>query len=135
GWALPISAGVGQAPAGSGTGGGLRSAAEQSRKPISPPPLSATGLALGKPELVLTGVGEPRRDPVQIGFRVPPRAGLLFNLDTGQVLWQRNATKRVRVASLTKMMTALLTVESARPNARVLVTRQAIGTQGSKVSV
>jgi D-alanyl-D-alanine carboxypeptidase len=115
---------------------GARAAASaRSGAPISFPPLSATGLALGKPALLLTGIGAQRRDPLQVGFRVPPRSGLLFNLDTGQVLWQRNATKRLRMASLTKMMTALLTVESARPNARVLVTRQAIDSQGSKVGV
>ena len=48
---------------------------------------------------------------MRVSFRTPPRAGLLFNLDTGQVLWQRNPYTRLRIASLTKMMTALLTVQ------------------------
>ncbi len=39
------------------------------------------------------------------------------------------------IASLTKMMTALVTVESAPPDAPVLVTRQALDTSGSKVGV
>jgi D-alanyl-D-alanine carboxypeptidase len=72
---------------------------------------------------------------VQLYFHRPPRAGLLFNLDTGRVLWQRNPTRRLPIASLTKMMTALLTVESAPPNARVLVTRQAEEAPGSRVGV
>src|SRR5271165_1265328 len=49
------------------------------------PVLSPAGLSLGKPPLVLTGISTPQQDPVQVAFRTPPRAGLLFNLNTGQV--------------------------------------------------
>ena len=101
----------------------------------APPALSATGLALGSPPLVLTGIAAPQDDPVRIAFHAPPRAGLLFNLSTGQVLWQRNPLTHLRIASLTKMMTALLTVQSLPPDARVLVTRQAVDADGSKVGV
>src|SRR5262249_57743357 len=79
------------------------------------------------------GAGEPQRDTVHIPFHSPPRGGLLFNLRSGQVLWQRNAWRRLRIASLTKMMTALITVRSAPPWAHVLVTRQAVEQAGSKV--
>jgi D-alanyl-D-alanine carboxypeptidase len=104
-------------------------------------PRSPIGLPLGKPSLMLTGIGSPggrdpgTEDPVHIAFQEPPRAGLLFNLDTGQVLWQRNPYTRLRIASLTKMMTALLTVKSAPPDAPVLITRQAVEMPGSKVGV
>jgi D-alanyl-D-alanine carboxypeptidase len=98
-------------------------------------PRSPSGLLLGKPPLTLTGLDDARADPVQLFFRRPPRAGLLFNLDTGRVLWQRSATRRLPIASLTKMMTALLAVQSAPPNARVLVTRRAEEAPGSRVGV
>jgi D-alanyl-D-alanine carboxypeptidase (penicillin-binding protein 5/6) len=101
----------------------------------TPPSLSPVGLALGRPPFVLAGIGTPRRDPLQLVFHTPPRAGLLFDLDTGRVLWQRNATRRLDIASLTKMMTALITVQAAPPNARVLVTKQAVDSNGSKVGV
>jgi serine-type D-Ala-D-Ala carboxypeptidase (penicillin-binding protein 5/6) len=97
------------------------------------PALSPGGLVLGKPALALGGINTPGLDPIKLDFNTPPHAGLLFNLSTGKVLWQRNAYKRVRIASLTKMMTALLTVESSPPSAHVLVTKQAIDTSGSKV--
>ncbi len=100
-----------------------------------PPTRSAIGLPLGRPSLALQGVGEPQRDAVHITFHDPPRAGVLFNLSTGQVLWQRNPFARLHIASLTKMMTALLTVESAPPSAPVLVTRAAVNAAGSKVGV
>jgi D-alanyl-D-alanine carboxypeptidase len=97
--------------------------------------LSQTGLALGTPPLTLAGLATPQLEPVHLVFHSPPRAGLLFNLSTGQILWQRNALTHLPIASLTKMMTALLAVQAAPPDAPVLVTHQAIGEGGSKVGV
>jgi D-alanyl-D-alanine carboxypeptidase (penicillin-binding protein 5/6) len=74
-------------------------------------------------------------DPVQVPFKHPPRSGLMFDLDTGQVLWRRFPEKVLPIASLTKMMTALLVVERERPNAKVLVTKEALAYQGSGVGV
>jgi D-alanyl-D-alanine carboxypeptidase len=96
-------------------------------------PRSPLGLPLGQPPLPLAGAGRPARDPLHLRFANPPRAGILVDLDSGRVLWQRNALTRLRIASLTKMMTALLTVESSPPDAPVLITEQAEDTSGSKV--
>jgi serine-type D-Ala-D-Ala carboxypeptidase (penicillin-binding protein 5/6) len=98
-------------------------------------PRSPSGLVLGKPPLTLSGLRDPQADPVQLIFHQPPRAGLLFDLDSGRVLWQRNPERRMPIASLTKMMTALLTVQSAPSNARVLVTRRAEEAPGSRVGL
>jgi D-alanyl-D-alanine carboxypeptidase len=100
----------------------------------SVPAHSAIGLPLGRPPLTLA-LGNPQADPVHAPFHVPPRAGVLFNLSTGQVLWQRNPYLHLRIASLTKMMTALLTVTSAPADAPVLVTREAVDQAGSKVGM
>ncbi|HLH13456.1 MAG TPA: hypothetical protein VKV16_01605, partial [Solirubrobacteraceae bacterium] len=97
--------------------------------------LSPHGFPLAPPALALSGISRPQSDPVHVSFSTPPRAGLLFNLSTGQVLWQRNAYARVPIASLTKMMTALLVVRSSPPDAPVLITRQAVDMPGSKVGV
>jgi D-alanyl-D-alanine carboxypeptidase len=97
--------------------------------------LSPAGLPLAKPAFALGGLATPKLDPLQLAFHKPPREGLLFNLQSGQVLWQRSPLERVRVASLTKMMTALLTVTSEPPNAPVLITKAAVDMQGSKVGV
>jgi D-alanyl-D-alanine carboxypeptidase (penicillin-binding protein 5/6) len=118
--------------------GGRASTATAKRarpKPVVKPTLSAIGLPLAKPALSLRGLGLPQADAVHIAFHHPPRAGILFDLDTGQVLWQHNPDTRLRIASLTKMMTALLTVEAEPPSARVLVTKAAVDSAGSKVGV
>jgi serine-type D-Ala-D-Ala carboxypeptidase (penicillin-binding protein 5/6) len=104
-------------------------------KPAARPALSAYGLPLSKPALALGGISTPASNPIHVDFHSPPREGLLFNLTTGQVLWQHNPYQRVPIASLTKMMTALISVESAPPNAPVLVTRAAVDMSGSKVGV
>jgi D-alanyl-D-alanine carboxypeptidase len=116
-----------------------RDAHTDSTRAPAPAPLFARspyGFPLAKPALALSGISTPpQADPVQVDFSDPPRAGLLFNLSTGQVLWQHNPYLRLPIASLTKMMTALLVVKSASPNAPVLITRQAVDMPGSKVGV
>jgi serine-type D-Ala-D-Ala carboxypeptidase (penicillin-binding protein 5/6) len=104
-------------------------------RPPARPATSPAGLPLAHPAFTLTGLSDPAQDPVRIDFHHPPRAGLLFNLASGRVLWQRHARQRRPIASLTKMMTALLAVQSDPPDARVLVTRQAVHEGGSKVGV
>lgn len=127
---------------GSATAASARARSHAHDAHLSPQPVararptrSPIGLPLGAPPLALGGLGEPQRDAVHVAFHTPPRAGLLFDLDTGRVLWQSNPYTRLRIASLTKMMTALLTVESAPPDASVLITKQAIESAGSKVGV
>ena len=41
---------------------------------------------------------------------------------TGQVLWAHHPLKRLPIASLTKIMTAILVTERTRPNEKALVT-------------
>ncbi len=64
-----------------------------------------------------------------------PRAGLLFDVRTGRVLWRLNPSRRLPIASLTKMMTALLVVERGRPHDRVRISARARHTPGSAVGV
>jgi len=72
---------------------------------------------------------------VEVELKQPPRAGVMFDVDSGEVLWKRAAGKRLAIASLTKMMTALVISKRHRPHERVLVSRRAAGTSGSKVGV
>ncbi len=48
-------------------------------------------------------------------------AGILFNLDTNEVLYSKNAREQLPIASLTKLMTALLVLESNVMNHSVTV--------------
>ncbi len=109
-------------------------APSQVRLPSGQPHLSPAGFVLGQRPLSLD-LADPAADPLHLGFPELPHAGIVIDLDSGRVLWQHNPLARLRVASLTKMMTALLTVKATTPAARVLITKQAEETSGSKVGV
>jgi D-alanyl-D-alanine carboxypeptidase len=69
--------------------------------------------------------------PVHYRLKHPPIAGVLFDVKTGRVLWERNPGLERPIASLTKMMTALMVARADAPNERVKVSRNAAHTQGS----
>jgi serine-type D-Ala-D-Ala carboxypeptidase (penicillin-binding protein 5/6) len=127
----------GSAPASSASHRGGRSQVGQKEQTSGPAPATPTrspaGLALGHPPLALDLSGEG--DPMQAAFHHEPSAGLLFDLDSGRVLWQLNPLEHLHIASLTKMMTALRVVRSSSPKDPVLVTKQAVESAGSKVGV
>jgi len=52
---------------------------------------------------------------------------------TGEVLYARNEDERMPMASITKLMTALVTLERARPRDVVTVSPQAVGKGGSSI--
>lgn len=64
-----------------------------------------------------------------------PRSGILFDLGSGEVLWRRDPRRRLPIASLTKVMTALIVAERRKPNDRVRITREAIDFNGSAVGL
>jgi D-alanyl-D-alanine carboxypeptidase len=74
-------------------------------------------------------------DIVKLRFVRGPRAGLLFDVRSGRVLWRWKPARLLPIASLTKMMTALLVVEREDPHDRVKITRASVKTGGSKVGV
>jgi serine-type D-Ala-D-Ala carboxypeptidase (penicillin-binding protein 5/6) len=69
--------------------------------------------------------------PVHYAFKHPPIAGILFDVKTGRVLWERNPRQEHPIASLTKMMTALLVAQHDPPRARVRISARAAHTPGS----
>jgi D-alanyl-D-alanine carboxypeptidase (penicillin-binding protein 5/6) len=77
----------------------------------------------------------PAREQVRHGPKGAVRSGMLFDVRTGRVLWERDPTRVLPIASLTKMMTALVVVAHARPSARVLITREATRFTGSGVGL
>jgi serine-type D-Ala-D-Ala carboxypeptidase (penicillin-binding protein 5/6) len=69
--------------------------------------------------------------PVRYRFKHPPLAGVLFDVRTGKVLWQRHPRLEHPIASLTKMMTALMVANRNRPGERVKISQKAAHTPGS----
>jgi D-alanyl-D-alanine carboxypeptidase len=64
-----------------------------------------------------------------------PLAGILFDVDSGRVLWQHDPGRKLPIASLTKMITALIIARRHRKDEQVLITPQALAYEGSGVGV
>src|SRR5919109_16069 len=94
-------------------------------------PLAGGGTA---PSPLAVGLDDPR-DLVTLRFHKPPRSGLMFDLDTGRGLWRHEPERVLPIASLTKMMTALVVVDRVREGAKVLITREALDYRGSGVGL
>ena len=114
-------------PAGSGPAIARTATLQVSNGPVAQP-RAPTRAALA---LRMAGTS----DRVALRFGRQPRAGLLFDLDTGQVLWRHHPTRRLPIASLTKMMTALVVAARLGPSERVRIPREALHYRGSGMGV
>jgi serine-type D-Ala-D-Ala carboxypeptidase (penicillin-binding protein 5/6) len=94
-------------------------------------PLAGGGTA---PSPLAVRLDDPR-DVVHLRLRKPPRSGLLFDIDTGRVLWRFKPERVLPIASLTKMMTALVVVDRLPVGAKVPITREALAYTGSGVGL
>jgi len=117
-------------------GGGGRTSAPAATTPAplptaGPAAIGSTGTAPAPLAVRLDVVG----DPVRVRFTHPPRAGLLFDLDSGRVLWRRNPSRVLPIASLTKMMTALVVVDRVPRHGHVRITPQTLRYRGSGVGL
>lgn len=62
------------------------------------------------------------------GVDISAKAGMLVSLDTGEILYENNINEKVYPASITKIMTGILMLESEKynPDAKIAMTREAL---------
>ncbi|MDO9410574.1 D-alanyl-D-alanine carboxypeptidase family protein [Patulibacter sp.] len=127
--------GGGSATAQAGSGPDGEDAPTVQRTPLQgvngPPSVAPLAVPLklqaAAPEFAAPGFVNP--------LRKQPRAGLVADLDTGKVLWAHSATRSLPIASVTKLMTALVVDGNSRPTERVRISRKAVAAQGSRVGL
>jgi len=68
-------------------------------------------------------------------FRELPRAGILVDLDSGEVLWEHAPRRSLPIASVTKVMTSLIVDAHTEPDDLVRISRAAAHQPGSAVGV
>jgi D-alanyl-D-alanine carboxypeptidase len=71
-------------------------------------------------------------------YATPPLAGsaqaaILMDRDSGRILFEKNADKEMKIASLTKIMTALVAIEQSKLDSIVTVGPNAVGVEGSSI--
>ena len=94
--------------------------------PPTPPPTPVVlpnGSTSPSPFPTVLHTPEPSRRPPEIGAKT----AILADLDTGQVLYALNPDQQRAIASVTKIMTALLVLERTDPNDMVTVSPNAAG--------
>ncbi|HWO98184.1 MAG TPA: D-alanyl-D-alanine carboxypeptidase family protein [Bacillus sp. (in: firmicutes)] len=64
---------------------------------------------------------------------VSAQSAILIEQHTGRVLYGKDAHKKLRIASITKIMTAILAIESGKMEDTVTVSNNAVGTEGSSL--
>jgi D-alanyl-D-alanine carboxypeptidase len=102
------------------------------QKSLQPPPATPSP-ATSAPDpaaAALEGV-----DAFRLVFKQPPRAGIVLDVQTGEVLWRHHPLERVPIASLTKVMTAVLVVERTKSRDEFRVPKDALDYEGSGVGM
>jgi serine-type D-Ala-D-Ala carboxypeptidase (penicillin-binding protein 5/6) len=119
-----------------GDEGGVRPATPSAATPAPLPTVgpAALGSTATAPAPLAVRLDDPD-DALRVRFEHPPRAGLLFDLDSGRVLWRRDASRVLPIASLTKMMTALVVADRVPRGGRVRITPAALRYRGSGVGL
>ena len=118
-----------------GSGGGSHTASASGGGGGRPVQIANGPVAATPGRLPLAVRLDRAHDPIRLRFHQEPSSGLLFDLDTGEVLGRRLPERVLPIASLTKMMTALVVVSREPPDAKVLVTKEALAYKGSGVGV
>ncbi|MED4127129.1 MULTISPECIES: D-alanyl-D-alanine carboxypeptidase family protein [Shouchella] len=69
----------------------------------------------------------------QVTFPISGQAAILMEQESGRVLYGKNEHQPLKIASITKIMTAILAIESGKLDETVLVSKHAEGTEGSSL--
>ena len=107
--------------------GGPSAAAPPSIPPPTPVP------PVGSPSPYPTALATP--PPSSEDPRVDAAAAALADLDSGRVLFESGTEAPRPIASLTKVMTALLVIERTRPTEGVIVSENAAGQAGAELGL
>ncbi len=71
--------------------------------------------------------------PVQADISLSAENAILIDQQTGDVLFEQNAHHKQSIASITKIMTAIIAIESGQMDEMAKVSRNAIHTEGSSI--
>lgn len=72
---------------------------------------------------------------VEEELKITSKAGILMEQSTGRVLWEKNSKERLKIASTTKVLTAIVAVENADLEDKVQISKKAALTGGSRVGI
>lgn len=68
-------------------------------------------------------------------LKITSTAAIVMEQSTGRVLYEKNMRKRVKIASTTKILTAIVAIENGDLSDMVTISKKAAGTGGSEVGI
>lgn len=80
---------------------------------------------------IVVPLGSPYHAKADVG--VSARNAILMEQSTGRVLYEKSADEPRRIASITKIMTAIIAIESGKLDEKVTVSKRAVYTEGSSI--
>lgn len=69
------------------------------------------------------------------GVGVSAQSAVLMCVNTGEVLFSKNANKQLSMASTTKIMTSLIALETATPDREITVTSEMVSVEGTSMGL
>ena len=63
------------------------------------------------------------------------QSAVLMCVESGEILFERNADKRLSMASTTKIMTSLLALEAGTPEREIVVTEKMVAVEGTSMGL
>ncbi len=75
----------------------------------------------------------PVHAETDIPFSISAEAAILMEAESGRILYQKNEHEKKRIASITKIMTAILAIESGKLDEYVRISKRAEGVEGSSI--
>ncbi|SDW56421.1 D-alanyl-D-alanine carboxypeptidase [Marininema mesophilum] len=71
--------------------------------------------------------------PPELSSELSAHAAAVIDVNSNRILFEKEAQKRMRIASLTKIMTAIVAIENADVDKKVTVGPGAVGVEGSSI--
>ena len=68
-------------------------------------------------------------------LNITSKAGIVLEQSTGRVLWEKNSKEKLKIASTTKILTAIVVVENTDLDSKVVISKKAALTGGSTVGL
>ena len=70
--------------------------------------------------------------PIQI-FAASEKSSIIMDIDSGRILYENNIHEKSLIASITKIMTCIITIENASLDDSIEVGDEILGTYGTSV--
>jgi D-alanyl-D-alanine carboxypeptidase (penicillin-binding protein 5/6) len=83
--------------------------------------------------LCISFIGTGTITYAQGGPSVTAQAAILMDTESGRILYEKNSNAQLRVASITKIMTALIAIENGNLKKMVTTSKNAYGVEGSSI--